>query len=82
MFPNVWPMAIVFGLLGYTGTVVDIGTMMTASVAMGVSVDDAAHYITWFRFGIGKGYDRQTAAVYRLPECRRCDGAKLDHRRA
>jgi hypothetical protein len=64
MFPNVWPMALVFGLLGYTGTIVDIGTMMTASVAMGVSVDDAAHYITWFRFGIAKGYDHKTAAVY------------------
>ncbi|MES1213096.1 MAG: MMPL family transporter [Singulisphaera sp.] len=64
MFPNVWPMAIVFGYLGYTGSVVDIGTMMTASVAMGVSVDDAAHYLTWFRFGIARGYDRKTAAVF------------------
>ncbi|HVU89923.1 MAG TPA: MMPL family transporter [Pirellulales bacterium] len=64
MFPNVWPMALVFGILGYGGVVVDIGTMMTASVAMGVSVDDAAHYITWFRFGIAKGYDRRTAAIY------------------
>ncbi len=64
MFPNVWPMALVFGILGYSGAVVDIGTMMTASVAMGVSVDDAAHYITWFRYGIAKGYDRKTAAIY------------------
>ncbi len=64
MFPNVWPMALVFGILGYSGALVDIGTMMTASVAMGVSVDDAAHYITWFRFGIAKGYDRRTAAIY------------------
>ncbi|HEY4309465.1 MAG TPA: MMPL family transporter [Pirellulales bacterium] len=64
MFPNVWPMALVFGILGYSGAIVDIGTMMTASVAMGVSVDDAAHYITWFRYGIAKGYDRRTAAIY------------------
>ncbi|HVU89818.1 MAG TPA: MMPL family transporter [Pirellulales bacterium] len=64
MFPNVWPMAVVFGYLGYAGAVIDIGTMMTASVAMGVSVDDAAHYLTWFRFGIGRGYDRKTAAVF------------------
>ena len=64
MIPNVWPMAIVFGYLGYSGAVIDIGTMMTASVAMGVAVDDAAHYLTWFRFGIGRGYDRKTAAVF------------------
>ncbi|MBI2823762.1 MAG: MMPL family transporter [Planctomycetia bacterium] len=64
MFPNVWPMAVAFGLMGYFGMVIDIGTMMTASVAMGVAVDDAAHYITWFRFGVAKGYDRRTAAIY------------------
>jgi hypothetical protein len=64
MIPNVWPMAIVFGYLGFSGAVIDIGTMMTASVAMGVAVDDAAHYLTWFRFGIARGYDRKTAAVY------------------
>ncbi len=81
MFPNVWPMALVFGVLGYSGALVDIGTMMTASVAMGVSVDDAAHYITWFRFGIAKGYDRRTARDLRLSQCSRGHGAKLDHRR-
>jgi len=37
---------------------------MTASVAMGVSVDDAAHFITWFRFGIAKGFDRKEATMY------------------
>ena len=64
MFPNVWPMALVFGLLGYAGIIVDIGTMMTASVAMGVSVDDAAHFITWFRFGVAKGLNHKDATIY------------------
>jgi uncharacterized protein len=64
MLPNVWPMALIFGLLGYTGIIVDIGTMMTASVAMGVSVDDAAHFTTWFRFGIAKGLSHRDAAIF------------------
>ncbi len=64
MLPNIWPMALIFGLLGYTGIIVDIGTMMTASVAMGVSVDDAAHFVAWFRFGVAKGLSNQDATMY------------------
>jgi predicted RND superfamily exporter protein len=40
--------------------------MMTASVAMGVAVDDAAHLIAWFRLGIGQGLDRRNAVLYAL----------------
>jgi len=39
MLPNVWPVAVVFGLMSWFGVALDIGTMMTASVAMGVCVD-------------------------------------------
>ena len=37
MIPTVWPVALVFGMLGWLGIDIDIGTMMTAGVAMGVS---------------------------------------------
>src|SRR5690606_37376138 len=37
MLPNIAPIAIVFGILGRTGTPVDIGTMMTASIALGIA---------------------------------------------
>jgi multidrug efflux pump subunit AcrB len=43
------------------GIVVDIGTMMTASVAMGVAVDDTIHFLTWFRRGIREGMERHDA---------------------
>src|SRR5690606_28451247 len=38
MIPNVFPIVVVFGLLGLSGRKIDIGTMMTASVALGVAV--------------------------------------------
>ncbi len=61
MIPTVWPVILVFGMLGWLGIDVDIGTMMTAGVAMGVSVDDTLHFATWFRRGIRMGLDRKAA---------------------
>ena len=55
MIPTVWPVAVVFGMLGWLGIDIDIGTMMTAGVAMGVCIDDTLHYGTWFRRGAADG---------------------------
>jgi hypothetical protein len=63
MLPNVWPVAVVFGLMSWFGVALDIGTMMTASVAMGVCVDDTVHFANWFRRATREGLDRRTATV-------------------
>ncbi len=64
MIPTVWPVAMVFGILGWLGIPIDIGTMMTAGVAMGVCVDDTVHYGTWFRRGLRMGMDRKQSTVF------------------
>ncbi|MEZ6099673.1 MAG: MMPL family transporter [Pirellulaceae bacterium] len=69
MVPNVFPVAIVFGLMGWRNILVDIGTMMTASVAMGVAVDDTIHFLTWFRRGIDDGMDRYNAIRQAYQRC-------------
>ena len=70
MLPNMFPVVVVFGFMGHMnrfagGTVdaflVDIGSMMTASVAMGVAVDDTIHFLNWYRGALGQGYDRKSA---------------------
>lgn len=61
MIPNVFPVVIIFGIMGHLGMLVDIGSMMTASVAMGVAVDDTIHFLTWFREGLRNGMDRRQA---------------------
>jgi predicted RND superfamily exporter protein len=69
MIPNVMPVAIVFGLLGWTGIRVDVGTMITASVALGLAVDGTLHLITWFRQLIRQGMSRQEAVAKSLEHC-------------
>ena len=63
MLPNVYPVVAVFGAMGWMGVFVDIGSMMTASVAMGVAVDDTIHFLTWFRRGLDEGRDRKNAIL-------------------
>lgn len=74
MVPNVFPAAVIFGMMGWLGIEVDIGSMMTASVALGVAVDDTLHYLTWFRRGIKQGQGLAGAVQISYE---RCAGAML-----
>ena len=69
MIPNLFPVVIVFGFMAWAGIVVDVGTMMTASVALGVAVDDTMHYLTWFSDGVNSGLTRKEAAVNAYKRC-------------
>jgi len=69
MLPNVMPVAMIFGLLGWAGIRVDIGTMITASVALGLAVDGTLHLITWFRQLLRQGIARQEAVAKSLEHC-------------
>jgi len=69
MIPNVFPIVIIFGILGWLGIKVDIGIMMTASVALGVAVDDTVHFLTWFRRGVSQGMDRVEATMLAYDRC-------------
>jgi uncharacterized protein len=69
MMPNVFPIVLIFGMMGHAHILVDIGTMMTASVAMGVAVDDTIHFLTWFRDGMAAGMPRHKAIVEAYRRC-------------
>ncbi|MEX0819028.1 MAG: MMPL family transporter [Pirellulaceae bacterium] len=74
MLPNVFPAAIIFGAMGWSGRLLDIGAMMTASVALGIAVDDTIHFLSWFRRGLKQGLSRQHAIQLAYE---RCAGAML-----
>ena len=69
MIPNVFPIVIIFGGLGWLGMKIDIGIMMTASVALGVAVDDTVHFLTWFRRGVSQGLNRVEAVMLSYDRC-------------
>ena len=69
MIPNVLPILSVFGAVSWAGTRIDIGTMITASVALGLAVDACLHLMTWFRKGLEKGLSRDDAIIECLVHC-------------
>lgn len=69
MIPNVLPVIAIFGLVSWFGQKIDIGTMVTASVAMGIAVDGTLHLLTWFRNGLERGMTRQEAVKNALTHC-------------
>jgi hypothetical protein len=69
MIPNVFPALVAFGTMGLMGTAVDIGTMMTASAAMGIAVDDTLHFLVWFRRGASRGESRRDAVFFSFKQC-------------
>ncbi len=69
MIPNILPVSVVFGLISWYGLPVDIGTMITASVALGIAVDGTLHLLTWFRNGLRDGLSRKDAVANALGHC-------------
>lgn len=71
MIPNVFPALVVFGILGWTHMAVDIGTVMTASVALGIAVDDTMHFLTFFRREVDRGSEPRAAVEAAFRHCGR-----------
>ena len=69
MLPNLLPVGTVFGLISWSGQHVDVGSMVTASVALGIAVDGTLHLLSWFRIGIARGDSRQEAIIQALAHC-------------
>ena len=69
MVPNLAPIALVFGVMGWCGIDIDIGSVLTASVALGIAIDDTLHFLTWYRRGVEKGQTRAAAVLYAYRKC-------------
>lgn len=71
MLPNVFPMVLVFGALGWAGLAIDIGAVMTASIALGIAVDDTLHFLTWFGRETSAGASPEEAVRKTFRHCGR-----------
>lgn len=69
MIPNVLPIVAVFGVVSWMGMQIDMGSTVTASIALGITIDGTLHLVTWFRQGILQGKTRAEAAAAALGHC-------------
>jgi predicted RND superfamily exporter protein len=66
MVPNLGPILLVFGILGWIGMSIDIGMMMTASIALGIAVDGTFHFLVIFKQQRKLKYHSERAAYQAL----------------
>ena len=71
MLPNMFPTCLLFGAMGWLEIPVDIGSVMTSSVALGIAVDDTLHFLVWYRRQSASGADTKTAVRESFCHCGR-----------
>ncbi len=62
MIPNLTPILLVFGVLGWSGWYVDIGMMMSGSIALGIAVDGTFHFLIRYHQQRRDGVGRHTSS--------------------
>ncbi len=69
MIPNLLPTIGLFGYMGLVDMPLDIGSVMTASVALGIAVDDTIHLLSRFGSRVAKGIRPKRAAWGAMQQC-------------
>ena len=61
--PNIFPVLVLFGFMGYAGIPLNIGTTMAAAIAIGLAVDDTLHFMLRYNQEL-KSSHHQLAAMH------------------
>ena len=69
MIPNVLPETLVFGGMAWLGFHLDIAGLLTASVAMGIAVNDTLHFMNWYVRRLSLGDSRIDAIGDTMTSC-------------
>jgi predicted RND superfamily exporter protein len=67
ILPNVLPIVIFFGVMGWLGIQLNFGTSLIAAISLGLAVDATVHYMARFNLEL-KGETDQLAAIRRALE--------------
>jgi predicted RND superfamily exporter protein/CRP-like cAMP-binding protein len=66
MLPNIFPIFILFGLMGFSGITLNFSTSLIAAIALGIGVDDTIQYINRYNMEVNKSRDQTRAMVAAL----------------
>ena len=69
MVPNILPETLVFGMMAWLGYSIDIAGILTASVAMGIAVNDTLHFVNWYTHRLELGDTREQAIADSFSNC-------------
>jgi len=61
LMPNLFPIAVLFGIMGYTGMYLDTGTAMIGAIAIGIALDDTIHLMVRYHGEMNRTKDQKKA---------------------
>jgi predicted RND superfamily exporter protein len=61
IIPNIFPLIIIAGIMGYFGIELKISTAIIFTIAFGIAVDDTIHLLGKFKFELMKGSSKMVA---------------------
>jgi len=64
IIPNVLPIILVVGAMGWLGITIDIGVAISGAIIIGVAVDDTIHFLVKYREARSKGYNFHDSLSY------------------
>ncbi len=62
--PNVLPIALVVGAMGWLGMTIDMGVAISGAIIIGVAVDDTIHFLVKYREARRRGDDLEDSLAY------------------
>jgi len=62
--PNVFPVIVVLGIMGWMDISMNVATVMLASIALGIVDDDTIHFISRYRRDVAAGADTDAAIAH------------------
>src|SRR5439155_20175415 len=66
ILPNVVPIVIFFGVMGWLGIYLNLGTSLIAAIALGIAVDSTIHYMARLNLELRGATDQAAALVETL----------------
>jgi len=64
IIPNVLPIVLVIGVMGWLGMTIDIGVAISGAIIIGVAVDDTIHFLVKYKEARLKGYNFHDSLTY------------------
>lgn len=68
MIPNVLPVILILGLMGWLGITLNLGTALVGAICLGIAVDDTLLFLARFRMHRGRGAATEAAVAATLRE--------------
>ena len=69
VIPNLLPALAVLGTVAFFQIRLDVGSLITASVALGIAVDDTLHFLLWWKEKKNQGLETSAATTNTLRHC-------------